>query len=127
MRTATLSKTVAAITLLSLIVQPRALIILPLLERGGVGNLIALMLLAILALAIASIVGLWRCRWWGFLAFYSYAVSSTLLLGGALIPFVVRLLPNDARTAGVVGINAVALFAVAFLQWRHARQPSGAQ
>ena len=77
------------------------------------------MLLAILALALVSIAGLWRCRWWGFVAFYSYGITSTLLLGSALIPFVVALAPADARVESVIALNAIALSAVAFLHWRH--------
>ena len=112
-------RTVAVITLISVIVQPRALIILPLLDRGGIGTLFALMLLAILALALISITGLWRCRWWGFLAFYGYGITSTVLLGSALIPFVTSLAPAEARVEGVIALNAIALSAVAFLHWRH--------
>lgn len=118
---ATLCKAVAVVTLVSLVVQPRALIILPLFERGGIGNLFALMLLAILALALASVAGLWRCRWWGFVAFYGYSVTSTLLLGSALIPFVIGLIPTEARVESVIALNAVAMSAVAFLHWRHSK------
>ena len=119
MRYALLCKAVAAITLVSLVVQPRALIIVPLFERGGIGSLFALMLLTILVLALISIAGLWRCRWWGFVAFYGYGVTSTLLLGSALIPFVIGLVPADARVESVIALNAVAISAVAFLHWRH--------
>ena len=119
MRYALLCKAVAAITLVSLVVQPRALIIVPLFERGGIGSLFALMLLTILVLALISIAGLWRCRWWGFVAFYGYGVTSTLLLGSALIPFVIGLVPADARVEAVIALNAVAISAVAFLHWRH--------
>jgi hypothetical protein len=119
MRYALFCKAVAAITLVSLIAQPRALIIFPLIERGGAGNLFALMLLAILVLALISAVGLWRCRWWGFVAFYGYGVTSTLLLGSALIPFVIGLAPAEARVEGVIALNAIAISAVAFLHWRH--------
>ncbi len=91
MRHVTLCKAVAVITLVSLAVQARALIIVPLFERGGIGTQFVLMVLVILALAMASIVGLWRPRWWGFVAFYGYAITSTLLLGSALIPFVIGL------------------------------------
>ena len=112
-------KTVAAVTLLSIIVQPRALIVLPLFERGGIGTWFALMLLSILALALVSIAGLWRCRWWGFVAYYGYGITSTVLLGSALIPFVVTLAPAEARVEGVIALNAIAMSAVAFLHWRH--------
>lgn len=108
----TLCKAVAVITLASLVAQPRVLIILPLLERGGTGILIAVMLLAILALALASIIGMWRGRWWGFLAFYGYAVTSTLMLGSALIPFVIGLVAPEARVVGVIALNGVALVGV---------------
>lgn len=114
-------KAVAVITLISLLVPPRALIILPLLQSGGAGIAFALLLLSVLALAIIAIAGLWRCRWWGFLAFYGYGFATTLLLGNALIPFVIALAPADARVAGVIALNAVALVAVAFLQWRYSK------
>ena len=122
MRYAILCRAVAAITLVSLVAQPRALIILPLFEHGGVGKLFALMILAVLVLAIISIAGLWRCRWWGFVAFYGYGATSTMLLGSALIPFVVGLFPAAARVESVVALNAVALAAVAFLHWQHTKQ-----
>ena len=109
------------ITLVSLIVPPRALIVLTLFERGGPGSLFALMFLAIFALAIVAIVGLWQCRWWGFLAFYGYGVAMTLLLGSALIPFVIALAPAGARVETVVAVNAVALVAAGFLQWRFSK------
>ena len=121
MRTITLCKVAAAITVLSLIAQPRMVIILPLLERGGPGTLFALMLLAILALAVIAVAGLWRCRWWGFLAFYGYGVTSTILLGSALIPFVIGLVPAGARVEAVIALNAVALATVAFLHWWHSK------
>ncbi len=125
MRYAMFSRAVAGVTLVSLVAQPRVLIILPLFESGGIGNLFALMLLAVLALALVSIAGLWLGRWWGFLAFYGYGVTSTLLLGNALIPFVVRLAPADARAEGVIAVNAVALLAVAFLQWKGTKRSIG--
>ena len=98
MRHATLCKAVAVITLVSAAVQARALIIVPLFERGGIGTQFVLMVLVILALAIASIAGLWRPRWWGFVAFYGYAITSTLLLGSALINSA-RLSPCMLKTA----------------------------
>ncbi len=121
MRYAIFCKAVAVITLISFVVPPRTLIILPLLEHGGAGTAFALMLLSVLALAIIAIAGLWRCRWWGFLAFYGYGVATTLLLGSALIPFVIALAPANARVEGVIALNAVTLVAVAFLQWRYSR------
>lgn len=121
MRTSTLCKAVAVVTALSLIAQPRIIIIVPLIERGGPGTVFALMLLTILALAIIAVAGLWQCRWWGFLAFYGYGVSSTLLLGSTLIPFVIAFVPTEARVEGVVALNAVALTVVAFLHWRHGK------
>ncbi len=124
MRHVTLCKAVAVITLVSLAVQARALIIVPLFERGGIGTQFALMLLGILALAIVSIAGLWRCRWWGFVAFYGYAITSTVLLGSALIPFVIGLVPTDSRVEGVIALNGVVLLGVVLLHWRHTTRPS---
>ena len=119
MRYTTLCKAAAVITLASLLGQPQALVILALFESGGIGNLFALMLLAVLALAVISIAGLWRCRWWGFLAFYGYGITSTVLLGSALIPFVIALVPADARVESVIALNGVALLAVALLHWQY--------
>jgi len=119
MRYTTLCKAAAVITLASLLGQPQSLVILALFESGGIGNLFALMLLAVLALAVISIAGLWRCRWWGFLAFYGYGITSTVLLGSALIPFVIALVPADARVESVIALNGVALLAVALLHWQH--------
>jgi hypothetical protein len=121
MRYAMFSKAVAVFTLLSLVVQPRVLVILPVIETGGIGNLFVLMLLAVLGLAIAAIAGLWLGRWWGFLAFYGYGVSVTLLLGTALIPFLIDLAPDSLRVAAVVALNTVTLVFVASLQWRYSK------
>ncbi len=86
----TLYRTVAVITLASLVVQPRALIVLPLLERGGLDNLVALM------------------------------------LGSALIPFVIGLVAPEARVVGIIALNSVALLGVGLLQWRTSRPGDGA-
>jgi len=126
MSTDTLCKTVAVIIFLSLVVQPQVLIIVPLIERGGIGFLFAAMLLTVLAMAIISIVGVWRGRWWGFVAFYGYAITSTPLLGSAVIPFVMIVVPTDARVVTVIGLNALSVVAVAFLQWQHSKQSAGA-
>ena len=125
MRHATLCKAVAVITLVSAAVQARALIIVPLFERGGIGTQFVLMVLVILALAMASIAGLWRPRWWGFVAFYGSAITSTLLLGSALIPFVIGLVPTDSRVEGVIALNGAVLLGVALLHWRHTTRPIG--
>ena len=126
MSTDTLCKTVAVIIFLSLVVQPQVLIIVPLIERGGIGFLFAAMLLTVLAMAIISIVGVWRGRWWGFVAFYGYAITSTPLLGSAVIPFVMIVVPTDARVVTVIGLNALSVVAVGFLQWQHSKQSAGA-
>lgn len=112
---------IAAMLAVSLVTQPQALIILPLFEQGGVGVLYGAMIAAVVAAALVSIAGLWHCRWWGFLAFYGYAIAATILLGVALIPFVIALAPASARVAGVIAINVGALLLVGFVQWRHRR------
>ena len=72
-----------------------------------------------LALALASVAGLWTGRRWGFLVFYPFGVLFTVLFGATLIPFVAMLIPVEARVAGVFVVNAIVLALVAIVHRKY--------
>lgn len=76
-------------------------------------------ILATVALGLLSVVGIWKARKWGFVAFYPLVVRLPVLLGMSLIPFVPSLLPVDAQFTGVIFLNAAVLLLVATLHWKH--------
>lgn len=87
-------------------------------NQGGMAAFWMTLQIATLVFAIGSIVGLWRGRTWGFISFYAFAVLFLFLFGMSLIPFVPSLLPGGAKFAGVIMLNGLAIFAVAFVQWK---------
>ena len=117
----TLCRAIAVVLGVSLVVQPQALIVVPLFEQGGAGAVYGSMIAVIIAAALAAIAGLWHCRWWGFLAFYAYAVTATIALGTALVPFITALAPDRARLESVIAINTAAVLFVGIVQWRHGK------
>ena len=115
MRCLSLCQAVAVITLVDdFILVPPVLILRPI--WVNVGIVFSMLHLANVTLAVTSIVGLWRCRWWGFAAFYFFGVASMVLAGNLLIAFVVVYSLEAA-----IALNGVALLAVAFLQGRCAK------
>jgi len=86
---------------------------------SGMAIVIDALMLATLALTLVSVVGMWRARRWGFVAFYPFGVLFTLVFGASLIPFVPLLLPVEARVAGVFAVNGIVLVLVALVHRRH--------
>lgn len=89
-------------------------------QDGWVG--ISLILLIIFLLGLAAGVGLWRCRAWGFVAFYVYVVLATIVLGISIIPILPSLFSGEARVWPVVALNALVLIAGGVLHWRQGRR-----
>ena len=121
MRYRTLCKFIAAAILLSLLVRWRAFSLTGAFEHGGVAAVMGGLTLATFALALVSAVGMWGARIWGFVAFYPFGVLFTVVFGASLIPFVLLLLPVEARVAGVFVINGIVLALVALVHWKHPR------
>ena len=121
MRYLTLCKFIAAATLFSLLVRWRAFSLTGAFEHGGVAAVMGALTLATLALALVSVVGMWGARTWGFIAFYPFGVLFTVVFGASLIPFVPLLLPVEARVAGVIVVNGIALALVVLVHWKHPR------
>jgi hypothetical protein len=115
----TLCKLIAAAVFLSVLVRWRAFTLIGGLPVSGMSIVIDALMLATLALALAGVVGLWRTRRWGFVAFYPFAVLFTLVFGASLVPFVPVLLPAEARVAGVFAVNGILLALVALVHRRH--------
>ena len=101
-------------------VRWRALSLAGGIEYGGAAAVMGALALITFALALTSVAGLWRARWWGVAAFYPFAALFTLVFGASLIPFVVLALPVEARVVGVFVINAIVLVLGALVHWTHA-------
>lgn len=124
MRYETLCKLIAVATLSSVLVRWRAfsLITGSAFEHGGMAVAVSALTFAMLALALASVAGMWANRKWGFAAFYPFGVLFTFVLGSSLIPFLPLLLPVQVRIASVFVVNGIVLALVALVHWKHPRQ-----
>jgi hypothetical protein len=121
MRYRSLCKFIAAATLFSLLVRWQAFSLTGAFEHGGVAAVMGALTLVTLTLALVSAVGMWGTRTWGFVAFYPFGVLFTIVFGASLIPFVLLLLPVEARVAGVFVVNGIVLALVAFVHWKRPR------
>lgn len=119
MRYEILCKVIAAVILFTVLARWRAISIAGQIDQGGVHAVTALLMVMTMALALATVAGLWTARRWGFLAFYPFGVLFTILFGASLIPFVALLVPVEARVAGVIAVNAAVLVLVAVLHRLH--------
>jgi len=117
----TLCRLIAVGTLLSVLVRWKAFsIAVAGIAHGGFPVVMGGLGLVMLALALASSVGMWRQRAWGFAAFYVFIVLFTFLFGASLIPFVPQLLPAGTRIVAVLAVNGIVLALVALVHWRRA-------
>lgn len=85
----------------------------------------SIILLGTFAAGVVSVLGLWNSQTvqssWGFFAYYGFALAYTFLLASMLVPFLAQLIPTQARTVGVLVVNALmlALAVYAHLKSRH--------
>lgn len=112
----TLCRLIAAGTVLSVLFRWKAFSIgVAGFGQGGLPVVMGALGLVTLALALASSVGMWNARAWGFIAFYVFGVLFTFVFGASLIPFVPLLLPAGTRIVAVLVINGIVLALVAMV------------
>jgi hypothetical protein len=69
------------------------------------------------------VAGIWGARTWGFAVIDIFGVQLAVLFGMSVVPFVLLLLPVEARDVGglVVGglvVNRIVLALAALVQWK---------
>ena len=93
----------------------RLILLVDLFDNIGTTSVFGALTLATLVPGLISVIGLWRARTWGFVAFYLFGILLTPLFGVSLIPFVLIWLPLEARVAGLFVINGIVLALVALV------------
>lgn len=86
-------------------------------EHGGIWAITAA--LAVLVLALMSVVGLWGARKWGFVVFYLYVVSLMVMFGVLWLPIDLHFLTSVTGLWGGFWVNGTVVALIAFAHWKH--------
>lgn len=112
-------KIVACLIIMTLLVDWEIFTLIRTVALSLVHNLL---IIGLLIMLLASSIGLYLKKTWGFIIFYSSALLATIGFSVSLIPFITSLFPFEARPWIMISLNSIVLL---FVIWRHLMHSQG--
>ena len=88
----------------------------------GLSLMYNLLIIGLLIMLLASAIGLYLKKTWGFIVFYPSVLLTTIGFSLSLIPFITSLFPFEARPWIMISLNSIVLL---FVIWRHIMHSQG--